>query len=276
MKSRLPSRAFSLLIFAFLYAPIVFLIVFSFNDSKSRTHWHGFTTQWYQALFKDELIINSLNTTLIVAVVSAIVATLIGTVAAIGINNMKKRPRRALMTINNIPVTNPDIITGVSLMLLFVFAGGIFGIGLGLGTLILAHITFNIPYVILSVMPKLRQLSRHTFEAALDLGATPFRAYMKVIIPEIMPGIISGLIMAFTMSIDDFVISYFTAGSNVQTLPMTIYAMTRKRISPEINALSTIMFVTVLLLLILVNVYQAKSSKARDGELYRYEEVGEK
>ena len=276
MKSRVLGRTFSSLIFAFLYAPIVFLIVFSFNDSKSRTHWAGFTTKWYQALFQDDLIINSLNTTLFVAVVSAVVATVIGTLSAIGINSMKKRPRSALMTINNIPVTNPDIITGVSLMLLFVSAGSFFGLRLGLATLILAHITFNIPYVILSVMPKLRQLSRHTFEAALDLGATPLQAYMRVIVPEIMPGIISGFIMAFTMSIDDFVISYFTAGSNVQTLPMTIYSMTRKRISPEINALSTLMFVTVLLLLVFINVYQARGAKARDDELYRYEEVDSK
>lgn len=261
--SRSAGRFLQILVFLFLYAPIFLMVVFSFNASKSRTIWAGFTLDWYKMLFSDKLILNSLYITLVLALLSSLFATIIGTAAAIGIHNMKKAPKKTMLTLNNIPVVNPDILTGVSFMLLFVVvirALEVVGINvqMGLPTLMIAHVTFNIPYVILSVMPKLRQLSKNMYEAALDLGATPFYAFRRIIFPEILPGVISGAVIAFTMSIDDFVISYFTAGTQVQTLPVTIYAMTRKRISPEINALSTLMFVTVLLLLVIINILQAR------------------
>lgn len=264
--SRIPGRLFQILIALFLYAPIFIMIAFSFNASKSRTHWAGFTLQWYKDLLHNTLVLESLYTTLALAVLSALIATVIGTAAAVGIHAMKKRPKQVMLTLNNIPMVNPDIITGVSFMLLFVVvinALSALGVSfsLGFGTLLIAHISFNIPYVILSVMPKLRQLNKHLYEAAMDLGANPLKAFYKVILPQIMPGVTAGLMIAFTMSIDDFVISYFTSGTEVQTLPVTIYAMTRKRISPEINALSTLMFLAVLLLLIIINVLQVRDAK---------------
>ena len=251
----------TVLMYLFLYAPIVIMIVFSFNNSKSRTVWAGFTLRWYRELFLDDLIMSSLETTIAVSVLAALISAVVGTYAAIGFFNMKKNWRKPLLTINNIPVVNADIITGVSLALLFVSAGKLLGFQLGFGTLLLAHISFDIPYVILSVMPKLYQLDRNLFEAAQDLGCTWFQTINRVIIPEIMPGIVNGLLIAFTMSLDDFVISYFTAGSSVQTLSMTIYAMTRRRISPKINAISTLLFAVVLLLLLVVNVREARQRK---------------
>lgn len=251
----------TVLMYIFLYAPIIIMIVFSFNDSKSRTVWAGFTLRWYQELFKDDLIMSSLETTIEISVLAALISAIVGTYAAIGFYNMKKNWRKPLLTVNNIPVVNADIITGVSLALLFVSAGKLLGFQLGFGMLLLAHISFDIPYVILSVMPKLYQLDQNLFEAAQDLGCTWFQTINRVIIPEIMPGIVNGLLIAFTMSLDDFVISYFTAGSSVQTLSMTIYAMTRRRISPKINAVSTLLFVVVLLLLLVVNVREARQRK---------------
>ena len=267
-RTKAAGRVFQILIALFLYAPIIIMTVFSFNASKSRTHWAGFTLHWYRELVQDTLVLQSLYTTLALAVTSAFVATLIGTAAAVGLHSMKKRPKQALMALNNIPVVNPDIITGVSFMLMFVvvinaLSGFWGGLSLGFWTLLLTHISFNIPYVILSVMPKLRQLNKHLYEAAMDLGASPLRAFFKVILPEILPGVMAGLMIAFTLSIDDFVISYFTSGTEVQTLPVTIYSMTRKRISPEINALSTLMFLAVLLLLVLINALQVRDAKRR-------------
>lgn len=255
-------KIFTAITYIFLYAPIVVLIIFSFNSTKSRTIWSGFTLDWYRQLFSDDLVMSSLQTTLLVSVLASLIAAVIGTFAAIGFFNMKKRWRSPLLMINNIPVINADIITGVSLALLFVSAGLVLGFELGFGTLLIAHITFDIPYVILSVMPKLYQLDRNLFEAAQDLGCTWFQTIYKVIIPEIMPGIVNGLLIAFTMSVDDFVISYFTAGSSVQTLSMTIYAMTRRRISPEINAISTLLFVTVLILLFIVNLREERQHRS--------------
>ena len=252
---------FTALTYVFLYAPIIVLIVFSFNSSNSRTIWTGFTFNWYKELFKDTLIMSSLQTTILVSVIASIASAAIGTYAAIGFYNMKRKWRSPLLMVNNIPVVNADIITGVSLSLLFVSAGAIMGFNLGFSTLLIAHISFDIPYVILSVMPKLYQLDRNHFEAAQDLGCTWFQTIYKVIIPEIMPGIINGLLIAFTMSVDDFVISYFTAGSSVQTLSMTIYAMTRRRISPKINAISTLLFAFVLILLVVVNVRESRQHK---------------
>ena len=255
-------RLFMGLVFLFLYAPIFVLIVFSFNNSKSRTVWNGFTLNWYVELFRDSQIMNSLYTTLLVALLSAVIATIAGTFASIGFYNMKRRWRDPLMTVNNIPMMNADIVTGVSLCLFFVaaFAGwnGFVKwmettyrltaprLSLGFGTLLIAHISFNIPYVILSVMPKLRQMDKNLIDAAQDLGCTWMQAFWRVVIPEIKPGIVSGALTAFTMSVDDFIISYFTAGTSASTLAMTIYGMTKKRVSPEINAISTLLFVTVL------------------------------
>jgi spermidine/putrescine transport system permease protein len=255
------SRIFLVLIFIFLYAPIALLIVFSFNSTKSRTVWSGFTFDWYVQLFRDSTILSSLWTTLTVSVFAALIATVAGTFAAIGLFNMRRRWQSPLLAVNNIPVINADIVTGVSLCLLFVSLGSFLKFDLGFGTLLIAHITFNIPYVILLVMPKLRQLDKNLVDAAQDLGCTWFQAFFKVIIPEIMPGIINGMIIAFTMSIDDFVISYFTAGSKVQTLSMTIYAMTRKRISPKINAVSTLLFVFVLAMLLIINIREARQEE---------------
>ena len=271
-------RIFMGLAFLFLYAPIFVLIVFSFNDSKSRTVWNGFTLNWYVELFRDSQIMNSLYTTLLVALLSAVIATIAGTFASIGFYNMKRRWRDPLMTVNNIPMMNADIVTGVSLCLFFVaaFAGwnGFVKwmettyrltaprLSLGFGTLLIAHISFNIPYVILSVMPKLRQMDKNLIDAAQDLGCTWMQAFWKVVVPEIKPGIINGMLIAFTMSVDDFVISYFTAGAKTSTLAMTIYGMAKRRISPKMNAVSTLLFVTVLILLIIVNVRQAHQEKA--------------
>lgn len=257
------SKLLTTLTYIFLYAPIIVLIIFSFNQTKSRTIWAGFTLDWYKELFADKVIMTSLETTLLVSVVASLVAVCIGTFAAIGFFYMKKKWRNPLLTINNIPVVNADIITGVSLALLFVLSVGALGGQLGFGTLLISHITFDIPYVILSVMPKLRQLDPNLYEAAQDLGCTWWQTINKVIIPEIMPGIINGLLIAFTLSVDDFVISYFTAGSSVQTLSMTIYSMTRRRISPKINAISTILFVVVLTLLVVVNIREMRQEVAR-------------
>lgn len=251
------------LVMAFLYMPIGVLIFFSFNESKSRSNFTGFTLDWYRKLFSNDVILDSLRTTLIIAVISTIFAVIIGTMAAIGINAMNKWLRGVVMNITYLPIINPEIVTGVSLMLLFVFAKTKIGMPIEFGypTLIMAHITFNIPYVILNVLPKLRQMDRFVYEAALDLGCTPYRAFWKVILPEIMPGVMSGFLMAFTYSLDDFIISYFTAGATAQTLPITIYSMTRRKVSPEINAISTIIFVVVISALLIYNIAGARAEK---------------
>ncbi len=262
------SKIYTGLIFVFLYAPIVVLIVFSFNESKSRSVWKGFSLRWYENLFRDHSILEALWTSIEVAVIAAVVSTVIGTAAAVGLKKMNKGLRSVMLTLNNIPMVNPDIVTGISMMLLFaaVFtATGLFR--LGFGTLAAAHITFCIPYVILSVMPKLNQMNPSIYEAAQDLGCPPLKAFFKVVIPEIMPGIITGMMMAFTLSLDDFVISYFTSGSTAQTLPIVIYSMTKRRINPKINALSAIMFVIVLTLLVVINIRQIReNSKSRKKE----------
>ena len=256
-------RVYMALIMLFLYAPIIVLIVFSFNAGNSRSIFTVFSLHLYAELFRDSMVLESLYTTLAVSLLSAVIATALGTFASIGFYSMKKRWREPLLAINNIPMMNADIVTGVSLCLLFVAAGSIFGFSNGFATLLIAHITFNVPYVILSVMPKLRQLDRHLVDAAQDLGCTWMQAFWKVIVPEIRPGIVNGALMAFTMSIDDFIISYFTAGTGAQTLAVTIYSMTKKRVTPEINALSTLLFVTVLTLLIVVNIRSAQQEKKR-------------
>ena len=263
-------RSYTALILLFLYAPIFILIIFSFNSTRSRTVWTGFTFDWYRSLFANAGIMDAFYTSLIVAFISAIVATIIGTFAAVGFFNMRSKWRTPLTHINNIPMMNADIATAVSLSLLFITIGSALQFRLGFGTLLLAHIIFNIPYVVLSITPKLRQLDNNLVDAACDLGCTWMKAFWKVIVPEIRPGIINGLIIAFTLSIDDFVISYFTAGGNIMTLPMQIFSMTRRRVSPEINALSTILFLSVLTLLIIINVRgirQEERLKKRQGAL---------
>ncbi len=258
------------IIFTFLYAPILVMIAFSFNDSKSRSVWSGFTFGWYEKLLHDGAIIDALKTTLIVAVVASLFATIIGTLAAIGITAMKKKLKGFVMLATNIPMVNPEIVTGVSLMLLFVSLFGILGkIGIhlefGMLTLILSHISFNIPYVILSVLPKLRQMNKYSYEAALDLGCNPLRAFFKVVMPEIMPGVMTGMLMAFTLSLDDFVISYCTSGTSAQTLSVLIYSMTRKSVNPKINALSALMFITVFMLMLIVNIRQMRDTDSKVG-----------
>lgn len=270
---KIGSKIYTALIFLFLYAPIIVLIVFSFNDTAtgSRSVWGGVTLKWYQKLFEDKMILEALRNTLVIALITAVGSTVLGTVAAIGINSMKRRPKRVMMNITNFPMINPEIVTGVSMMLLFVFAVNLFGgRSLGMVTLIMAHITFCLPYVILSVLPKLRQLDPNMYEAAQDLGCPPVKAFFKVVMPQIMSGIVTGAIMAFTLSIDDFVISYFTSGTT-QTLPIYIYSMTRKRISPEINALSTVLFAAIIVLLIIVNVRQRKDKPAEEGPVEAHE-----
>ncbi len=237
------------LIVLLLYAPIVTLIVLSFNNSRTRSKWGGFTGKWYVSLFQNEQIMNALYTTLIIALLSAAIATVIGTAAAIGMQAMGRKFRAVMTAVTNIPMLNADIVTGISLMLLFIA----FRFTLGFSTILLAHITFNIPYVILSVMPKLKQTDIHTYEAAMDLGASPVYAFFKVVLPDIMPGVISGFLLAFTMSLDDFIITHFTKGPGVDTLSTKIYSEVRKGIKPEMYALSTLLFVSVLLLLILIN-----------------------
>lgn len=254
-------KIYMALVFLFLYVPIFVLIVFSFNESKSRSVFTGFTFDWYVKLFKNEIIISSLMNTLIIAVIASIAATALGTLAAIGINSMKKLPKAVVMNITNMPIINPEIVTGVSLMLLFVFFAARMNLEFGFVTLLIAHITFDVPYVILNIMPKFKQMDPHLYEAAQDLGCSPFKAFWKVVLPEIMPGVVSGFLMAFTFSLDDFVISYFTSGSTSQTLPITIYSMTRRKVSPEINALSTIIFLAVLVVLIVKNIIENKQAK---------------
>lgn len=256
-------KLYLFLIFMFLYAPVLTLIVFSFNNSKSRAHWDGFTLKWYGELFRDKQIMSSVYYTLAIALTASLIATVVGTAAAVGINNMKKLTKSLVMNLTYLPVLNPDIVTGISLMILFIFIK----LKLGFLTLLLSHITFNIPYVILSVLPKLKQLNKYLYEAALDLGAEPLHAFRKVILPELMPGVITGFLLAFTLSLDDFIISFFTTGSGVSTLSITVYSMARRGINPKINALSTLMFAAVLILLLIINKRSANGvGSGNDGK----------
>ncbi|MGN0553261.1 MAG: ABC transporter permease [Oscillospiraceae bacterium] len=260
------SKVYLALVMMFLYVPIFVLIVFSFNTTKSRSVMSGFTFDWYIKLFKNEIIMSSLVNTIIIAILASIASTILGTAAAVGINNMKKVPRMIVLNITNFPIINPEIVTGVSLMLLFVFFAARMNFEFGFVTLLIAHITFDVPYVILNVMPKLRQMDPFVYEAAQDLGCNPLQAFFKVVLPEIMPGVVSGFLISFTFSLDDFIISYFTCGSSMQTLPVTIYSMTRRKVSPEINALSTIIFLVVVVILVIKNILEIKSNAKEKGE----------
>jgi spermidine/putrescine transport system permease protein len=260
-------RAYLLLALGFLYLPIAVLIVFSFNSARSRAVWGGFSLKWYVSLFQDQQILGALYVTLTIAVLASAVSTVIGTAAAIGINAFGGFSRKAALTLNNLPVLNPDIVTGVSLMILFVFTRGVFKFAeLGYGTLLTAHISFCVPYVVLTVLPKVRQLDKNLYEAALDLGAKPSAAMRKVVLPELWPGIVSGAIFAFTLSLDDFVISVFTAGAGVTNLSVIIYSSAARRgVTPQINALSALMFVVMMGLMFAVNFRDRQAAKAENG-----------
>ncbi len=252
-------RLYLFLIFVILYAPIVTLMVLSFNESKSRAKWGGFTLKWYVQLFQNESIMEALYLTLILSFLSALIATVLGTAACIGINRMSKISQSVIMGITNIPLLNAEIVTGISLMLAFIA----FGIDLGFTTVLIGHISFNVPYVILSVMPRVRQTGNASYEAALDLGATPLYAFFKVIFPDILPGILSGFLLSFTMSLDDFIITYFTKGRGINTLSTKIYSEVKKGIKPEMYALSTLLFLSVLILLIAINFLPSKQKEKR-------------
>lgn len=250
------SKVYTALIMIFLFAPIAVLLIFSFNESKSLSVFSGFSLHWYSELFHDYATLNALKNTLLLAVCASVIATITGTAAAVGITKMRNKYLKvSLNTVTNIPMINPDIITGISLMLMFVFVGRLFGAAtsLNFGTMLISHITFCLPYVILQVLPKLQQMDKSLPEAAMDLGCTPFKAFYKVIIPEILPGIVTGMIMAFTLSLDDFVISYFTSGNGFQTLPIRIYNMTKKTVTPKMYALATLIFFVILMLLLISN-----------------------
>ncbi len=251
-------KAYLALVFVFLYAPIVTLIVYSFNEGKGRK-WQGFSLKWYEALFQSASIGSAVANTLSIALLSALIATLIGVVACIGIQAMSNRFRNVYMAINNIPLLNSDLVTGLSLMLVFIA----FGMTFGYSTVLIAHITFNVPYVILSVLPRLRSTSRSTYEAALDLGAHPVQAFFRVVFPEILPGVISGFLMAFTMSLDDFIITHFTKGPGINTISTLIYSEVRRGIKPSMNALSTLMFLAAIVLLILTNIDFGKKKEEK-------------
>ena len=263
------SKIYTALIMIFLFAPIAILLVFSFNASKSLSAFSGFSLNWYKELFKDTETLRSVRNTLILALSASVISTILGTAAAVGMDKLRNRALHAtLETVTNIPMINPDIITGISLMLMFVFVGRLFGAAtsLNFGTMLIAHITFCLPYVILQVLPKLRQMDRSLPEAAMDLGCTPLRALFKATLPEIMPGIVTGLLMAFTLSLDDFVISYFTAGNGFQTLPIRIYNMTKKTVTPKMYALATIIFFVILTLLLISNTIDTDSDKKGSGK----------
>ncbi len=250
------SKIYVFLIFAFLYAPLLIIALFSFNSTDSTAVFEGFSLHWYRELLRDEETLSALKNTLVLAVVSSLISAVVGTAAAVGISKMKNGwGRKTLMTVTNMPMMNPDIVTGVSMMLLFVLVGSLVNSKnvLGFPTILISHITFQLPYVILSILPKIKQMDKHLPEAAMDLGCTPIQSFFKVELPAILPGIITGLMMAFTLSMDDFVISYFVSGTSYQTLPIRIFSMTKKRVKPDMYALSTLIFVSVLILLILIN-----------------------
>ncbi|MDD7671687.1 MAG: ABC transporter permease [Clostridia bacterium] len=266
------SKVYTALIFLFLFAPIIILLVFSFNEAKSLSVFSGFSLKWYRELFRDGDTLRSLKNTLILACSSAVIATVMGTAAAVGIHKLRSKYVRAAMdTVTNIPMINPDIITGISLMLMFVFVGSRLGLSSSLSfwTMLLSHITFCLPYVILQVLPKLRQMDPALPEAAMDLGCTPLQAFFKVKLHEIMPGVVSGFIMAFTLSLDDFVISYFTQGNGFQTLPIRIYNMTKKTVTPKMYALATIIFFVILFLLLLSNLTDRDEERPQKREKSR-------
>ncbi len=261
---KLSSKIYTGIIFAFLFAPIVVLLIFSFNEAKSLSVFSSFSFKWYTELFNDQDTLESVKNTVVLALAATAVSTTMGTAAAFGIYRVRRNWYKSIFnTVTNIPMINPDIITGISMMLVFVFVGRLFGMATSLNfwTILIAHVTFCLPYVVFQVLPKLQQMDYSLVEAAQDLGCTPVRAFFKVTLPEIMPGIITGAIMAFTLSLDDFVISYFTSGNDFQTLPIRIYGMTKKTVTPKMYALATIIFFVTMALLLLNNIIDSKESR---------------
>ncbi len=262
--TKIISKIYTAFIFVLLYAPIAVMILYSFNSGKSPAVFQGFSLKWYKELFSSDTAFVAVKNTLILALASAVISTIIGTLAAYGMHKMKSKALRdSIHSVTSIPMMNPDIVTGIAMMLLFVFVGNLFAMdnNLSFWTILISHITFCLPYVILSILPKFRQMDPHLSEAAMDLGCTPVQTFFKVELPSIMPGIFAGALMAFTLSLDDFIISYFTSGSDFQTLPILIYSMTKKRVTPDMYALSSIMFVVILVLLLLNNRVQARAEK---------------
>lgn len=269
-KTSFVSNIYIALVFVFLYAPIAVMTLFSFNSSTSTYVFEGFSMHWYKVMFQDTEAMKALQNTVVLAVCTALVATVLGVLAAVGFFNSKNKIyKSAMMNVTNVPMMNPEIVTGIAMMLLFVFAGAIVNKSdvLGFWTLLAAHVTFSLPYVILNVLPKLKQFDMHVYEAAVDLGCKPVKAFFKVVMPEIMSGIITGCVMSFTLSLDDFIISYFTNGPSFQTLPIYIFSMTKKRVKPDMFALSTLMFVVILVLLILMNVAQNRAQRKGKSEV---------
>lgn len=263
MKNKhIASKIYISLVMLFLYLPIFVLIIFSFNEGKT-TVWKGFSLKWYEQLFRDDNIINALGNSLIIAVLASVFATILGTAAAIGINNFKGKKRLMIQSVSNIPIISPDIVMGVSLMLLFTFLGVLFNFEMGFVTILIAHICFCVPFVVLNVMPRIRKMDQSIYDAALDLGCNQWQAFYKVVIHELMPGIFSGLLMSFTYSLDDFIITYFTRGAKFQNLSIEIYSMTHRRISPKINALSALLFLAILIIMVLINIRERHEEKVK-------------
>lgn len=263
MKNKhIASKIYISLVMLFLYLPIFVLIIFSFNEGKT-TVWKGFSLKWYEQLFRDDNIINALGNSLIIAVLASVFATILGTAAAIGINNFKGKKRLMIQSVSNIPIISPDIVMGVSLMLLFTFLGVLFNFEMGFVTVLIAHICFCVPFVVLNVMPQIRKMDQSIYDAALDLGCNQWQAFYKVVIHELMPGIFSGLLMSFTYSLDDFIITYFTRGAKFQNLSIEIYSMTHRRISPKINALSALLFLAILIIMVLINIRERHEEKVK-------------
>lgn len=266
MKNKhIASKIYTTLVMLFLYLPIFVLIIFSFNEGKT-TVWKGFSLKWYEELFRDDNIINALGNSLLIAVLASLFATVLGTAAAIGINNFKGKRRLVIQSVSNIPIISPDIVMGVSLMLLFTFLGVLFNFEMGFFTVLIAHICFCVPFVVLNVMPRIRKMDQSIYDAALDLGCNQWQAFYKVVIHELMPGIFSGLLMSFTYSLDDFIITYFTRGAKFQNLSIEIYSMTHRRISPKINALSALLFLAVLIIMILINIRERHEEKIKSSK----------
>ncbi len=263
MKNKhIASKIYISLVMLFLYLPIFVLIIFSFNEGKT-TVWKGFSLKWYEQLFRDDNIINALGNSLIIAVLASVFATILGTAAAIGISNFKGKKRLLIQSASNIPIISPDIVMGVSLMLLFTFLGVLFNFEMGFVTVLIAHICFCVPFVVLNVMPRIRKMDQSIYDAALDLGCNQWQAFYKVVIHELMPGIFSGLLMSFTYSLDDFIITYFTRGAKFQNLSIEIYSMTHRRISPKINALSALLFLAILIIMVLINIRERHEEKVK-------------
>lgn len=263
MKNKhIASKIYISLVMLFLYLPIFVLIIFSFNEGKT-TVWKGFSLKWYEQLFRDDNIINALGNSLIIAVLASVFVTILGTAAAIGINNFKGKKRLMIQSVSNIPIISPDIVMGVSLMLLFTFLGVLFNFEMGFVTVLIAHICFCVPFVVLNVMPRIRKMDQSIYDAALDLGCNQWQAFYKVVIHELMPGIFSGLLMSFTYSLDDFIITYFTRGAKFQNLSIEIYSMTHRRISPKINALSALLFLAILIIMVFINIRERHEEKVK-------------